>query len=86
METELWWLSFCDVDRPVGSQFIGVALVSVPVNSTLVNAVYEAWDQGCNPGGEVMGLRIPKEDQLPLNTLLSKADCERYGVELESFE
>lgn len=29
MMTQTWWLSFCDADRPVGDQFLGVAIVDV---------------------------------------------------------
>ena len=50
----VWWLSFCDPDRPAGTQFIGVALVAPAVDDFVV-AVMEATRAGCNPGGEVQG-------------------------------
>jgi hypothetical protein len=51
-----WWLSFCDVNRPEGDQFLGVAIVDA---FNEIMAVSRAWDLGCNPGGEVMLVAIP---------------------------
>jgi hypothetical protein len=52
----LWWLSFCDPDKPEGSQFLGVALVE---GSDAVDAVKQAHRLQCNPGGEVCGVPAP---------------------------
>lgn len=29
MTTQTWWLSFCDAERPEGTQFLGAAIVDV---------------------------------------------------------
>ena len=49
--SKLWWLSFCDTDRPVGQRFLGVAIVE---GTDLASAITEAWERQCNPGGEVL--------------------------------
>lgn len=46
----LWWLSFCDPDRPEGSQFLGVAIVQAPVFDAAVTRSHAI---GVNPGGQV---------------------------------
>lgn len=47
-----WWLSFCDPDKPRGSQFLGVVIVR---GESMVEAVLTAHRLGINPGGSVMG-------------------------------
>lgn len=83
----LFWMSFCDPDRPKGRQFIGVALVEAP---TLPDAITTAWRTGCNPGGEVQSTEIPIDrvptekrallDATPRCTLMDLATLERYGL------
>lgn len=46
----LWWLSFCDPDRPKGTQFLGVAIVCA---DTLPVAAAVAHVLGINPGGQI---------------------------------
>ena len=55
--TELWYLSFCDTDRPKGSQFVGACIVEA---YDMGSAVMRAHVLGCNPGGDVQGHHIPK--------------------------
>lgn len=71
----LWWLSFCDGDRPKGEQFLGVAIVEA---GDVVAAVKEAWRLGINPGGEVMILPTnpAKTPDAIRNRLLSKREVE----------
>jgi hypothetical protein len=52
----LWWLSFCDTDRPPGTQFLGVAIVAAP---TLAAAIVRAHKLGVNPGGQVGSVELP---------------------------
>lgn len=52
----LWWLSFTDPARPLGSQFLGVAIVEAIGHS---DAVTKAWTLGVNPGGEVASFGDP---------------------------
>lgn len=55
----LWWLSFCDTDRPAGSQFLGVAIVQAP---TFAAAITRSHVIGANPGGEIASVGpIPAE-------------------------
>lgn len=58
MEDKLWWLSFCDTDRPSGQQFLGVCIVA---GRDLEAAVRNAWVLGINPGGQVLGLKASKK-------------------------
>lgn len=50
--TAIHWLSFCDPDRPKGTQFLGAAIVE---GENFLVAVMNAHALGCNPGGEVQG-------------------------------
>lgn len=84
-----YWLSFCDADKPKGSQFLGVVLVDA---ESLEDAVRACWKAGCNPGGEVASIELPPLDELadderadaertyamPRLTLMSRADIEAY--------
>ena len=73
----IFWLSFCDRDRPKGKQFLGVALVEA---NNLPDAITATWERGCNPGGEVLSLEVPETEASRvrpyLNRLLSKAEAE----------
>jgi hypothetical protein len=65
-----WWLSFAGED---GSR--GVAVVQ---GRDMATATQAAWDLGCNPGGEVLGLELsddlfPTEDNR--NRLLPPAEA-----------
>lgn len=51
----LWWLSFADASRPVGQQLLGISIVDAPDMAT---ALKVAWATGCNPGGEVNGMKV----------------------------
>ena len=79
-----WWLSFCDPEKPEGSQFLGVAIVE---GSNVYTASLEARSLGCNPGGEVLGLPYP-EGEVPLQSysrrLLSAQDVAAMDEELET--
>lgn len=46
----LWWLSFCDTDKPAGTQFLGVAIVQAATESAAVTRAHKI---GVNPGGQV---------------------------------
>lgn len=81
----LYWLSFADGDRPKGTQFLGACIVeggnSGDKRADLRAAVQNAWLHGCNPGGEVMSLRLPADVQIDegwRNRLLSRAECEAF--------
>jgi hypothetical protein len=52
-----WWLSFCDGNKPAGSQFLGVAVVQI-ADGGMIGAVRRAHQLGINPGGEVMGFEV----------------------------
>lgn len=52
-----WWLSFVDrIDHMVACQ-LGVAIVA---GRDIHDAVQNAWDYGCNPGGEVRAEQLPQ--------------------------
>jgi hypothetical protein len=54
----LFWLSFCDPDKPSGQRFLGVAIVE---GDDLRDAVQNAWELKINPGGEVMSAEVTEE-------------------------
>lgn len=52
-----WWCSFCDPERPTGTQFLGIAIVEAPSESYGGNVVFAslaAHAAKCNPGGELL--------------------------------
>ena len=51
----LYWLSFCDPEKPAGTQFLGVILTCAR-NSK--QAIQNTLKLGINPGGEVMVIEI----------------------------
>lgn len=52
-----FYLSFCDTERPKGTQFLGATIVEAPDSTS---AVKRSWELGINPGGEVAILRSDK--------------------------
>lgn len=80
-----FWLSFCDPALPRGQQFLGACIVD---GETLLQAVQTAHTRGCNPGGEVKGVRIvPRILQLVRpewrNRRLSREDCRAFDQEMD---
>lgn len=77
----LWWLSFCDPDKPAGSQFLGACIVEADHFS---DAIATAWRRKCNPGGEVAAFECPKDktvDPKWMNRLLSRDDIAAMDAE-----
>ena len=60
-----WWLSFSDGDGPRG--------VAIVEGDNILDAAEVAWQEGCNPGGEVLGIRQSDDDE-------GIAERERLGV------
>ena len=93
-ETNWWWLSFCDPERPEGKQFLGVAIVTAEVEDVFDALTYagereiglairRTHDLGINPGGEVSGILIPPEhvpDERYRDRLLDRAELESSGL------
>lgn len=82
---KLFWLSFAGEEG-----FRGVVLVDA---DDFLTAHLQTVFAGINPGGEVIGHELPPDvdtDQarltyaLPRLTLLSRADLEKHGIELEN--
>lgn len=79
----LFYLSFCDPEKPKGSQFLGGCIVEAP---SFISAAPAAHSKGCNPGGAVTIVEIPAhaEHNAPeadRNRLLSKEEMEeRWGL------
>ena len=72
-----YWLSFCDPDLPNGQQFLGVALVPA---EDFIDAIQRSRRLGCNPGGEVRVMELPRGFNPPLEfvgRLLDRAGVER---------
>ena len=49
-DAPLWMMSFCDPDRPAGTQYLGGAVIQAP---TLAAAITRSHVLKVNPGGEV---------------------------------
>lgn len=78
------WMSFIDPDKPQGQRFLGVAICQ---GADIGEAAKNAWEHGCNPGGEVAALPMTLADLEKmglttehLNILLTKADLEQAQV------
>lgn len=87
----LWWLSFCDADRPKGQQFLGACMVVVPHASSEQEGLKEALRMShllrINPGGDVQALLCPEEARpwIPagwVGRLLSREDCATFEEEV----
>ena len=82
-----YWLSFCDPDRPRGQQFLGACIVEVSEERDAMGeslAVVKAHRMGCNPGGEVLAVRIDNHLIIAeswLNRVLSREDCDAFDSE-----
>lgn len=81
----LFWLSFCDPERPEGTQFLGVAIVD---GTELLSATSRAYALGCNPGGEIMSLQVAPNlvgliDERWRDRLLTRAEAEELDGEIE---
>jgi hypothetical protein len=63
----LHWLSFADPTAPRGSQFLGAVILRA---HDFDDAIKQAWRDGINPGGEVVGTQIPPEydDMVPASS------------------
>jgi hypothetical protein len=55
-DLQWWWLSFVDTDT---NSLLGACLVQA---YDVVTAAKAAWDNGCNPGGQVAAWRMPSPD------------------------
>ena len=70
----LFYLSFCDTERPVGSQFLGATIVEADDEC---GAVPRATALGTNPGGEVAVFalsRLPDEGAAYLNRFVPRKE------------
>ena len=83
----LFWLSFCDPDRPKGSQFLGACIVEGQ-SGVPMSAIQTAWLRKCNPGGEVQIAEIlpslvkhvaPKW----MNRLLTREEAQEFDREMK---
>ncbi len=82
----LYWLSFCDPEKPQGSQFLGVCIVSAEDPAL---ALLYTHQMGINPGGEVVA--VPSPDNVDLhpfakfmNRLLSRDQIDAMDLEIEA--
>jgi hypothetical protein len=73
----LWWMSFCDPDKPKGQQFLGVCIVGAP---GFMHAHQKAWALGINPGGEIQAVQVEGVPTEYLDKLLSRAELEAAGL------
>lgn len=74
----LWWLSFCDPEKPEGQRFLGIAIVRAP---GFVTATQVAHQSGCDPGGECRGFCIDETGEKyvkpeEIGRLLTRAEAE----------
>lgn len=80
--TQGWlWLSFADPRRPVGEQFLGVAIVA---GTDAISGAVEAHRLGINPGGEVEAWQLPQGWLMRAeftNRLITGDEAQRLGAE-----
>lgn len=60
MSKPWFYMSFCDVTKPKGQQFLGAATVQ---GDDEMDAVKNSWVLGINPGGEIAIVALGKIDQ-----------------------
>ena len=82
IEYHYYWLSFVDSEKPEGERFIGATIVR---SDCIENAIRKAWWLRINPGGEVMGIQIPPEQEAMIkpgweNRLISQAELNAEGM------
>ncbi len=89
MRDTLWWLSFADDSLPDG-QRCWVVVAEGATDDDVVSLAEECWERGCNPGGEVLAVKIPEdtiaERKLPRWTPLSEADLRNAGLKLRRID
>lgn len=87
----LVWLSFCDPDRPAGSQFLGACMVEVSSlddpRAAACEATERAWQLECNPGGQVEASPVPEDvarriDRKWIGRLLSRDKIDAFDAEM----
>lgn len=82
-QRSLWWLSFCDTDKPEGQEFLGVIVVE---DLGPMHAISKTYDLGINPGGRVMIVQVQPSSIKPehLNRLLAMEELLEMGyVEMQ---
>lgn len=82
-QRSLWWLSFCDTDKPTGQEFLGVIVVEELGPMHAVNKTHEL---GINPGGQVMVVPVAADSIKPehLNRLMLLPELQEMGyVEMQ---
>lgn len=72
------WISFCDIEKPKGQQFIGVVIT---MSKGIAHAIDKTHMLGINPGGEVMSYETDSADIAPehFDKLLTKGDLVAAG-------
>lgn len=82
----LHWLSFCDPDKPTGTQFLGACIVEA---DNFGDAIVIAHILKINLGGEVKGCKFICGDTLTvpleyMNRLLSKDDIDKFDIFIQT--
>ncbi len=70
------WLSFCDIDKPSGSQFVGVIITFAKGTAHAIKKTHEL---GINLGGEILCYETNGIDEKYLDRLLTKEDLIQAG-------
>lgn len=72
------WMSFCDSEKPKGTQFLGVIITNT---LGITHAIDKTHTLGINPGGEVMSHEISSHNINPMHfdKLLSSKNLKEYG-------
>lgn len=75
---QLWWLSFCDPDKPKGTKFLGGIIA--PGNEFVDAHLWTVFNH-INPGGECAGHKIPcrlRVGRKMIGRLLSKQESQTF--------
>lgn len=80
----MFYMSFCDPDRPEGTQFLGAIMTYAP---DFMSAIMKTHALGINPGGEVAGCEVPDDLGVPeefIDRLLSKDEVDRFDAVMDA--
>jgi hypothetical protein len=56
-----FWLAFSDLQASTYKRFLGVVIMDLPEDATVIDAVRRAWKLGINPGGTCVMSEIERD-------------------------
>ncbi len=59
--TATFWLTFADLEASADKRFLGVVLMDLPEDATVMDAARQAWRLGINPGGTCVMSEVKRD-------------------------